>query len=249
MTPLVLCYHAVSDDWPDDLAVRGVDFERQLRMLLARRFRPVSAREAVGGHGRLLHVTFDDAYRTLTTNAVPVLERLGVRATVFACSGYARDGRPLDVPELSQQLSAHPREMETLTWDGLRELADRGVEIGSHTVSHPHLPELSDDALRRELEDSRREIEDELRRPCGYLAYPYGHDDPRVHEAVARAGYAAAFSLVANPGAERRNRFALPRVDLYRKDGGLRAIAKTSSLRPALGRAARTLGLAGAARA
>jgi peptidoglycan/xylan/chitin deacetylase (PgdA/CDA1 family) len=248
MTPLVLCYHAVSDTWPDELAVRAADFERQLRMLLARRFRPASAREVVDGRGRELHVTFDDAYRTLTTNAVPVLERLGVRATVFACSAYARDGRPLDVPELSQQLAAHPREMETLSWDGLRELAERGVEIGSHTVSHPHLPELSDDALRTELEDSRCELEDELGRACPYLAYPYGHDDPRVHRAAARAGYDAAFSLVANPVAVRGDRFALPRVDLYRKDGALRAVAKTSALRPALGRAARTLGLAGAAR-
>jgi peptidoglycan/xylan/chitin deacetylase (PgdA/CDA1 family) len=248
VTPLVLCYHAVSETWPDELAVRPAAFERQLRMLLARRFRPASARDAVAGRGRLLHVTFDDAYRTLVGNALPVLERLGVHATVFACSGYARDGRPLDVPELSQQLAAHPREMATLSWDGLRELAERGVEIGSHTVSHPHLPQLSDESLRTELEDSRRELEDELRRPCPYLAYPYGHDDPRVHRAAARAGYEAAFSLVANAGADRRDPFALPRVDLYRKDGALRAVAKTSGLRPALGRAARTLGLAGGGR-
>ncbi len=248
MTPLVLCYHAISDTWPDELAVRPADFERQLRSLLARRRRPASARETVTGRGRLLHVTFDDAYRTLTANAVPVLERLGVRATVFACSGYARDGRPLDVPELSRQLAAHPQEMATLTWDGLRELAERGVEIGSHTVSHPHLPQLSDETLREELEDSRRELEDELGRPCAYLAYPYGHDEPRVHRAAARAGYEAAFSLVANPGADRHNPFALPRVDLYRKDGALRSVAKTSVLRPVLGRAAHGLGLASAGR-
>jgi peptidoglycan/xylan/chitin deacetylase (PgdA/CDA1 family) len=249
VTPLVLCYHAVSDAWPDELAVRPGDFERQLRMLRRRGFHPAGASEVLERRGRLLHVTFDDAYRTVATNALPVLERLGVPATVYACTDYARDGGSLDVPELADQLAAHPDEMATLDWEGLRELAGRGVEIGSHTVTHPHLPDLSDDALRAELEDSRRELEDELRRPCRFLAYPFGHDDARVHRAAAAAGYAAAFSLAAKPTADARNRFALPRVDVYRKDGLLRSMLKTSAVRPLAGSVARRAGLAGGARA
>ena len=249
MRPLVLCYHAVSDGWPDQLAVRRADFERQLRLLLARRLRPVSAAGAIAGTARAFHVTFDDAYASLLDGAVPVLERLGVPATVFACSGYADDGRALDVPELAGQLAAHPGEMATMTWDQLRELAERGVEIGSHTVSHPHLPELSHGELRAELQDSKQQLEDHLGRPCAYLAYPYGHNDARVHRAAESAGYAAAFSLAANPVADAADRFALPRVDVYRQDGGVRVAAKISRLRPALGRVARAAGLAGSSRA
>jgi peptidoglycan/xylan/chitin deacetylase (PgdA/CDA1 family) len=246
--PLILCYHAVSASWPDELAVTPDEFERQLRMLLRMRMRPATAAEALGGRGRLFHVTFDDAYRSVADHAVPILERLGVPATVFACSGYARDGRPLDVPELSRQLAAHPHEMATMAWDELRELTRRGVEIGSHTVSHPHLPELSGAELRRQLEDSRRELEDMLRATCRYLAYPYGHDDPRVHRAAEQAGYDAAFSLISKPWARRENRFALPRVDLYRKDGSVRVALKTSPARPLIAPLARRLGLASAGR-
>ena len=64
-----------------------------------------------------------------------------------------------------------------MTWDELRALAERGVEIGSHTLTHPHLPLLSDEELLRELGDSREQFEAELNRPCRYLAYPYGEND------------------------------------------------------------------------
>jgi peptidoglycan/xylan/chitin deacetylase (PgdA/CDA1 family) len=230
--PLVLCYHGVSAEWVHKLAVTPTALERQLRSLLRRGYRPVAAAEAVGGAGRLLHVTFDDAYANLSC-AVPILERLGIRATVFAVSGFTDDGRRFDVPELADELAAHPEALATMSWDELRDLAARGFEIGSHTATHPHLPRLSDAELERELVDSRARLEEELGRPCTLLAYPYGEHDARVHACARRAGYEAAFVLRA--GAERGNPFAVPRVDLYRRDSLLRATVKTSAAsRPAV---------------
>ena len=232
MSPLALCYHAVSDGWADPLAMRPSDFERQLRLLLRRGFRPVGAAEFAQGGGRVLHITFDDAYRSVADNAVPILERLGMPATIFACTRFAAAGAAFEVPELAEQLAANRDEMQTLQWERLRELADRGVEIGSHTVSHPHLTETSDADLEEELAGSRSEIEDNLGRRCRYLAYPFGHDDPRVHRAAAAAGYEAAFTLADTPHASRENLFALPRVDLYRADGVVRSTLKTSLVKP-----------------
>lgn len=223
-SPLVLCYHAVSATWSHRLSIPPETLERQLRQLLARRFRPVPASEAVAGRGRVLHVTFDDAFVSVV-DALPALERLGVPATVFACPGFA--GRPLAVPELAAEAAEHPDELRTMDWPELDELARRGVEIGSHTVGHPHLPRLSDAELRRELVDSRAELEDRLGRPCRYLAYPFGDEDPRVHRVAAEAGYDAAFAL---PGDERRpNRFAVPRVGVYPRDNDLRLALKTTA--------------------
>jgi peptidoglycan/xylan/chitin deacetylase (PgdA/CDA1 family) len=224
---LVLCYHAVSDGWDHQLSVGPAAFERQLRTLTLRGFRGVAADEALN-RSRGLHVTFDDAFRSVT-NALPILERLGLPATVFACAAYADEGRPLDVPELAAEASAHPGELATMSWDELRALAERGVEIGSHTVSHPHLPQLSEDEIQTELVDSRARFEDELGGPCRFLAYPYGEHDSRVRAAARRAGYAGAFALAT--GADNRDDFALPRVDLYRKDSRLSTILKTSPLR------------------
>ena len=119
MQPLVLCYHGISDFWNHQLAVTTQAFEQQLQLLLRRGYRPGPAAKTLAGRGRVLHVTFDDAYRNVA-DAVPILERLQVPATVFACTGFASDGRPLDVPEVASAAAADPEHMATMDWDMLR---------------------------------------------------------------------------------------------------------------------------------
>jgi peptidoglycan/xylan/chitin deacetylase (PgdA/CDA1 family) len=226
-SPVTLCYHAVSDTWEHLLSVRPASFERQLRLMLALRYRPTSAAEIASGRGRLFHVTFDDAFRTVW-NAVPALERLGVRATIFACTAFAHDGRPLDVPELEDQARAHAAELATLSWDALAELAARGLEVGSHTTTHPHLTALSDLELRTELRASREQVEDVLEVPCRFIAFPYGEHDARVRAAARAVGYQAAFAL---PGRTAPwDVFALPRVGIWRHTGLFRTVVKTSPI-------------------
>ena len=221
----MLCYHAVSESWPHHLSVTPRAFERQLRSLKFRRYRAVSAADAVAGGGRVFHVTFDDAYTSVEA-ALPALERLDVPATVFACPEFADEGRLLAVPELAAEAEAYPDELATMNWDQLRYLVDRKVEIGSHTLSHPHLTQLTDGELSRELRESRERVETELARPCRYVAYPYGDDDERVYRAARLAGYEAGFAApgrLAPP-----NRHALPRVGIWRHDGLLRVTLKTT---------------------
>lgn len=171
-----------------------------------------------------MHVTFDDAF-TSVARIAPALERMRVPATVFACAGLADEGLPLAVPELAEHAAAYPDELKTMNWDELRALSRRdGFEIGSHTLTHPHLTELDDETLVRELRDSRARIVDELG-ACRYLAYPFGHEDARVNGVAREAGYEAAFGL---PGdASGANRMSLPRVGVYRKDSLPRLAAKT----------------------
>ena len=227
MKPLVLCYHAVAPGEPQRLAVRRESLESQLRSLLRRGYVPASAADAVERRGRLFHVTFDDAYRSVA-DILPLLDELGVPATIFACASYARDGRPFDVPELRDDAASDPDAFATMDWGALRAVASAGVEVGSHTVSHPHLPQLSDAELDRELRDSRAELEDELGAPCRHLAYPYGEEDDRVREAVRRAGYDAAFAV--DPRHERSDRFAVPRLAVYRHDTMVGFWLRTSPL-------------------
>jgi Predicted xylanase/chitin deacetylase len=93
-----------------------------------------------------------------------------------------------------------------MNWDELAGHADRGVLIGSHSVSHPHLAELNDDELRRELNESKAEIEDRLGRFCSDLAYPYGEQDERVRLAARGAMYERAYALRRPQGGRMRCR-------------------------------------------
>jgi peptidoglycan/xylan/chitin deacetylase (PgdA/CDA1 family) len=198
---LVLCYHAVSPTWEHRLCIHPDLLLRQVRALS--RFWRVRA-------------TFDDAFRSAAT-VFPGLERLGVPVQIFVCTRYARAGAPLSILELAGD---DPAQLATMSWDELREHRDRGVRIGSHAVSHPHLTRLSDSELRGELEDSRGEIEAELGRPCRELAYPYGEHDERVRVAARAAGYDRGYSLRGR----KRDSYALPRVDLYRRHTVHRAL-------------------------
>jgi peptidoglycan/xylan/chitin deacetylase (PgdA/CDA1 family) len=201
--PLVLCYHAVSPTWDHRLCLE--------QELLLRQVRALSRYWQV-------HATFDDAFRNAAI-VFPALEQLGVTIQIFPCTKFAREGAPLAIPELAGD---DPAQLTTMTWDDLRGHADRGVAIGSHTISHPHLTRLSDAELRHELEDSKDELEAELGRPCTELAYPYGEHDARVRAAARAAGYRVAYALRGRKG----DPYSRPRVDLYRRHTPLRTFLR-----------------------
>ena len=114
----------------------------------------------------------------------------------------------------------HEHELRCMGWDELRGLADHGWEVGSHTRSHPRLPELDDPALDGELAGSRADCESGLGRECKSLAYPYGAVDRRVVAAAERAGYRHAVTLPR--GLHRPEPLHWPRVGIYHVDGEAR---------------------------
>ena len=225
---LVLCYHAISDTWDDPLATTAPVLERQVKMLLRRGYTAVDAEAAMANRPRTLHVTFDDAFRSVA-GVLRTLERLGVPVTIFACSRFAERGDPFRVPELSLRQPADEDELLTMSWDTLGELAERGVLVGSHTASHPHLPHLGDADLQAELVSSRELAEARLGRPCRLLAYPYGHHDARVQAVARDAGYTGAFTL--DPPTGDYSPYSFPRVGVYRGDKHVRFMLKTSRAR------------------
>ncbi len=226
---LVLCYHAVSPSWSADLSVTPDALERQLDKLARRGYRGARFTEASSGdrRGRVVSITFDDAYRSVLKLAKPLLDRHGYPGTVFVPTDWPGDSRPMRWPGIDDWLGTpHEHELHALTWQELRELADAGWEIGSHTCSHPHLPKLEDAVLARELCDSKARIESELSRPCTSLAYPYGDMDTRVVDATHKAGYQWAGTIprvLPSPHA-----LAWPRAPIYHDDDMHRFNTKVS---------------------
>ena len=227
---LVLCYHAVSPRFPAPLSVTPDAFERQLRLLLDRGYRGVTFSEAVSSPpGKAMAVTFDDAYLSVLELGKPILDRLGLPATVFVPTDYPdRDG-PMAWPGIDQWLGGpHEAELRPMSWEQIGGLADAGWEIGSHTCSHPHLTQLDADALEREMAESKAECERRLGRQCSTIAYPYGDYDARVAAAAGRAGYQAACTLPARFHAARPLEW--PRVGVYHADDDRRFRMKVSPL-------------------
>jgi peptidoglycan/xylan/chitin deacetylase (PgdA/CDA1 family) len=207
---LVLGYHGVSDVASSQLTVSTEALRRQLAKLLDSGYVGTTFNGAVlePSASPLLAVTFDDGERNVLEHAFAVLSELGIPGTVFVPVG----------------VMAGP---EQLDWDELACLAAAGWEIGSHSLTHPRLTQLEDDALDRELRSSRETIENMLESSCRSIAYPYGASDERVLAAAARAGYTAGCTTRGTLSADA---LGWPRVGIDGNDGTVLFGLKTSRL-------------------
>ena len=217
---VVLAYHAIADLGHDHvLAQYGVPPRLLVAQLdaVARRWRFADLGTVLGAlegnaqlSARTALVTFDDAYADLGTVA-PLLAERGVPAVAFAVAG-----RIGGTNEWDRHLGAG--ELDLLDAEGLQEIAGEGVEIGSHGATHRRLSVVPADELNAELSGSATAIETlGLPRPRA-LAYPHGEWTTGVAQAVADAGYEAAFTV--EPGVVERSvwRYALPRIEVLASD-------------------------------
>jgi peptidoglycan/xylan/chitin deacetylase (PgdA/CDA1 family) len=222
--PVVLVYHGVGsasdEEDPRRLLVSPEHLESHVRLLKRRGYRFVTAGELTGNggpRGPTASLTFDDGWRNGLTTAVPVLERLGVRGTFFVCPGLFGARHP-DVPGEAGAL-LDESEAETLH--------EAGMELGSHSLTHPDLRHLSDDELAVELRDSKEAVEAITGNPCRIFAYPYGLYDERVVEAVEAAGYELAFAWLPGPWRP----LEAPRLPAPPRHGAARLALKLLGLR------------------
>lgn len=200
----VLAYHWIDPDPGRKLREWGVTpraFEAQMNALAAGGYRVVGLEEAlqvVRGERPLIPgtvaLTFDDGYRGLLEHALPVLERLGFRATFFLVTE-----RVGEVNSWDARHGDPPRAL--MGWDEAAGLLARGMEIGSHSRTHPFLPSLGERDLEKEIRGSKETIEDRLGRPIRFFSYPHGLYDERCRRLVVAAGYAGAWS--SRPGGNR----------------------------------------------
>lgn len=226
----MLCYHAVSESWPADLSVTPDSLESQVESLLRRGYRGVTFSEAAsGGTGRRVAVTFDDAYVSVYEHALPILERLGVPATLFVPTAYVGRSEPMSWPGIDHWTGGpHELELTCLGVPELVELEARGWEIGAHTHTHPYLTRLSAGELADELERPRALLEEWLTEPCRAIAYPYGDVSPAVAAAARAAGYTTGATLDATlaPG----DPLLWPRVGVYHGEPHWRVRLKSAPL-------------------
>jgi len=99
----------------------------------------------------------------------------------------------------------------------LQQLAEAGMCIGAHTLSHPMLSQASPDVAWREISESKNNLEQVLGQKISALAYPFGDSSsvtPREVELAKRAGYKGAFLNVDGGFRTRTPKFALPRVHI-----------------------------------
>jgi peptidoglycan/xylan/chitin deacetylase (PgdA/CDA1 family) len=176
-------------------------FAEQLRSIAAAGLRGVDLGDALHHHlsdPRQVVITFDDGCESDWEIAAPRLREHGFGATFYVVSGWVGT-RP-----------------GSLSPTQLRALADAGFEIGSHSATHAFLSELPDAELRRELLDSKCEIEATIGRPVRHLSCPGGRASRRVARAAQEIGYETMATSRPGVNGASTDRFALARCAVLR---------------------------------
>lgn len=200
---LVLNYHQVQNSH-NSLAVPPADFDAQMNYLSSHGYVSITPEELYSGLSGELElpkkpvlITFDDGYADNYTNAFPILQYYGMRATIFV------------IPAFVGKYNNY------LTWDELREMEDGGITIESHTMNHYKLEELPDDEIRSELLNSKQILEENLGHPVEFLAYPTGTYNLHIAGIAKEVGYKGAFTIKYGNVDLGSNFYALERVPIF----------------------------------
>jgi peptidoglycan/xylan/chitin deacetylase (PgdA/CDA1 family) len=147
--------------------------------------------------GPCFHLSFDDGFRNIYTNAWPVLRRHGVPAIFFVPSSLVAADSEV-ARSYCLEITNYAGVIELVRWEELRQMQEAGIEIGSHTRTHSGFSAISADPNRLcdEIHGSKAELEEHLGRECRFISWPFGthrYADAVSLKSVAAAGYAACF--------------------------------------------------------
>jgi len=209
----ILMYHQIGR-YPRPDAHRALfchidRFRSQLRYLKVMGFSVLSLAEACqclfDGRAmpkRSVVITIDDGYDDFREHAWPALREHGMPATVFLVSAL--------IGQKANWLSTSPQP-SLMSAATIRQLRKEGADFGSHAVTHPRLSQLSPQAMRTEIFDSKAALEDLLGEPVPDFCYPYGDYNTQARDLVEEAGYRSGLTCIRGAANFSHNRFELTR--------------------------------------
>jgi len=213
----ILCYHSVTDSenpvQPDPhkqhiplhLFLQHLDYlKNKYNVVSLSEFQKAKRENRVLPDYSVV-LTFDDGFEDFYKVAAPHIGRRKLPATVFVITDRA-DGR--FVPDGESFLS----------WDEIKELSSSGIDIGSHTCSHPRLPDLSLPDVTRELSESYAAIQLHVGQTQISLSYPYGQLSQAISRLAESIGYSCAIANDIGRNDQNTNLFGLSRTVIASDD-------------------------------
>ena len=187
----VLCYHQIRDWRPTDskqakdYIVPVAAFEAQLKMLADSGYHTVSADQLYDylAYGtalpaRPIMLTFDDTDLPQFTIAKPVMEKYGFKGMFFIMTVSL--GRP-----------------NYMSREQVKQLADAGNEIGSHTWDHKNIKQFTAADWAIQIDKPTKTLEAITGKPVKYFAFPFGLWNEAAIPNLKQHGFRAAFQLSA----------------------------------------------------
>ncbi|MEH6649127.1 MAG: polysaccharide deacetylase family protein [Motiliproteus sp.] len=226
----VLMFHQVPDQAPENSIHNVYVTKDRLREhftnLKRRGFETVTFKELAAGKRvkKPIILTFDDGYEDNHRNLLPLLQEFDFKAVVYALADEQLTRNEWDIPGGEPPAAL-------MNYEQLKACHNSGrIEVGSHGLSHAHLPGLTQNQLGIELEQSKLRLESLLGTEVVSFAYPYGDYGDREVECARAAGYLFAIATVSGPVHLSENFFKIRRVNLMPSDKGFQFWKKTSGV-------------------
>ncbi len=210
----ILIYHGFSREKTGELIVLEAAFKEQMRYLKENGYSVISLDQLfdfLEFKGQIpeksVVITFDDGWSSLYDIAFPVLRAYGFSATIFVYTDFIGNKK-------------------ALSWKQLLELVKNGFDVQSKTRTHRDMTKLNEGesfkeyfkAVKMEISQSKRIIEEKLKRKCKYMAYPYGKTNSLVTALLKQEGYCAAFTVKRGSNPFYVNKYLINRSVIH---GGL----------------------------
>ena len=178
----ILTYHNFSNNGSDQWTITPSLFESDMKWLVEQGYKGVSLKDFYEDieQEKVFVLTFDDGYRDFFDVAMPILDKLNFKATIFIVSGLIGFISCWRTADLQPPL---------LNWDEIRNIANAGYEIGSHGVYHSDLFRLSREKLDQEIIESRKLIEGKLGVPVVSFSYSWNRCNDEIVSIVREARY------------------------------------------------------------
>jgi len=200
-----LLYHHVStnsDTQDSRYNIPPEKFEEQIKWLFDNGYQTINISDLAnliynGGEipQRPVVITFDDGNIDNYSNALPILKKYGFVATFYIVETYINGA-------------------EMISTDQVKELIQNGWEIGSHSSTHPHLPNISEDLLAGEIRMSKLGLEEKLGVPVNSFAYPFGEINDNIIRLTSSYGYKSAVGLGNTSTHSMQSIFYLSRIEI-----------------------------------
>ncbi len=215
----ILMYHQIDIPAPRGTSFRSLtvhpkSFKRQMFWMRKLGYRGLSMRDLMPYlkgelNGKVFGITFDDGFRNVFQHALPVLTQLGFTSTNYLVANQFDGGNVWDA---QNNVPFSPLMSQTEA----REWTQAGQEVGSHTLDHVHLLDLSFEQARHQIAHSRHMLSEAVNAEVTAFCYPYGQFSPEHADLVIKAGYRSATTTQRGLARAKDSPFLLPRVGVWR---------------------------------
>ncbi len=204
---MILAYHRINPWYKDDpLTVNPENFEKQISYLLKRGFKQVeNDYEKIEKN---LIITFDDGFYDNIIFGLPLFKKLKIKPIIFVIVGYVSTDKVWD------RYKDYEKD-RFMKWEEIKEIINQDIEIGSHTLSHPHLTQITLEKAKEEIFSSKKVLEDKIGKEVKFFCYPYGEFNENIIEFVKIAGYRYAFVTPKKNIKIKNSKYTLRRVGIY----------------------------------